>query len=385
MSNRVSIIDSLPRGEQPLNGESMLAEEGRGRLKAAFVALALSVSLAACSSGGAEVEHAPPTSGHVLPQPRHAPPVSECGQELFCDSFDYPGGNMRPVVITGEGSYFSPGSDCPTSDRYVMTSGTLIAYKGEAITGDPTTETGDVPCDSTTRNDNNVFRLLTKKSFGPDISVSLDYTPLADTGPKSQHDSFDGFTLLIGNQPNSKNEDYGLYTVSIRNGGEVVIKKKVPASELSSAEIAKLKQTGDFANGGGYYALSKYLERPDLATMGKQRHVVANLQKLPNGEVKITITVDGEAVVSAVDTGVHGAPYSSGQVGVRLDYTKAGFDNLKVAKLPAGSPETLSAWRRPSRLGELSIGGYSIPPISARAGNPFWLPGSNQEPLAPTA
>jgi hypothetical protein len=273
-------------------------------------------------------------------------------------------------------------------------SGTLIVYKGEATTADPatgdqTTENGNVPCDSTKENDNNVFRLLTKDSFGPDISVSVDYTPLKDTNPKGENDSYDGFTIWVGNQPNKDNEDYGLYTVSIRSGGEVVIKRKVPEANLSPNEISRLRKTDDFANGGGYYVLGDYLQVPDLATMGTPRHVVVNLQKLPNGDAKITLIVDGKTIMSVTDNGQHGKPYLSGQVGLRLDNTKATFDNLEVEQLPpvspSGSPETPSPSQQVSALGQLSIGRRSIPQLSPFPGNPAALPAIGQRPLGSAA
>jgi hypothetical protein len=100
--------------------------------------------------------------------------------------------------------------------------------------------------------------------------------------------------------------------------GNIVIKKKVP---------------GGSDNGGTYYELTDYLQRPSLNSPGRAHHVVITTQDQANGSVKISLVQDGVAVASAVDTGVGGPVYHSGADGIRGDYTEFEFDNFMVKAL----------------------------------------------------
>ncbi|HEY5668074.1 MAG TPA: hypothetical protein VIR03_02800 [Candidatus Saccharimonadales bacterium] len=263
-------------------------------------------------SAQANPTHSPGTADNKTPQPVSTPPPTTPGTAnvLFSDLLDGP-----DRIVTNEYSYWSKQA-CPyASNKWDMTSGTLMVKNGAGYSGVPTVESSSV-CQSAKANNSAIFRLNTKDfSFG-NTTTSLDFLLVQHGGDDAPVNSYDGLHIWVRYQ-----SQYALYSVTVsRWDGTVDIKKKVPVA------IAHCDRP---ANDGCYYDLVAQIKRPDLAQGKAWHHADIMTTDDAKGAVHILLKIDGAVVLSAVDA-APGPAYHTGAVGVRGDNTEFYFKNFTV-------------------------------------------------------
>lgn len=220
-------------------------------------------------------------------------------------------------IYVNEYAHWNPGSVCPyVSDIWDMTSGSLFIKDGVGYSGVPTTEKS-AKCESGLATNSDVFRLKTRKSDYGDQHVAFDIKLVAHS--KQPSTSFDGVHAWLHLRSES-----ALYAVSFgRWDGTFVIKKKIPVNQANCT---------DQSNGGCYVTLGKPVSRSDLITPQTWRHIdiyVTHSQSDP----EISLFVDGELIVTAVDADVSGPAYSQGSFGLRADNTE-----FYIKEIRSGQP-----------------------------------------------
>jgi hypothetical protein len=226
--------------------------------------------------------------------------------------------NGPDQIVTNEFVHYNPGDGCPyTSSVWDMTSGSLLIKNNAGYSGVPTVEKTS-QCDSTVHNNSAVFRLKTKESDFKNVKVSMDFMPVAHGGGGASSNSYDGIHIWVGYQ-----SEYSLYAATIfRWDNDIVIKKKVPASQAKCTDVS---------NDGCYFNVSKTVQNPETAQVWHHVDVTDTVDA--QGVVHIATSVDGKLVATGVDNSVGGAPYPSGAVGVRGDNTEFYFKNFTVTQL----------------------------------------------------
>ena len=239
-----------------------------------------------------------------------APPSKVLFQDLL---------NGPDRIVTNEYMHWNPNSSCPyASDKWDMTSGTLLIKNQAGYSGVPTAENQAV-CNSATKTDSSVFRLITKTTFS-NTTTSMDYMLAQHGGGNAPDNIYDGLHIWIHYQSPD-----ALYVVSVsRWDGVAVIKKKVP---LNVAHCT------DPSEGGCYYDLSPEIKPARLVQKGLWRHAEITVQDDSSSQVQISLIIDGQQILSATDNNVHGPTYQSGAAGVRGDNTEFYFKNFSVVSL----------------------------------------------------
>ncbi|MBB4760828.1 hypothetical protein ACFQFC_32250 [Amorphoplanes digitatis] len=160
-----------------------------------------------------------------------------------------------------------------------------------------------------------VFRMNTRRADFGDVEVAFDLN-IAGQGSTSYTPaiSYDGVHIWLRHRT-----QYHLYAVSVaRRDGKVLIKKKCP---------------GGPSNGGTYYVLGAQVPGYPILR-NTWRPVSATVRNNPDGSVTVAGFIDGEPVVSAVDTGVGCAPITQvAAVGIRGDNTRFRFADFTVTQL----------------------------------------------------
>ncbi len=241
--------------------------------------------------------------------------VDKNSQTLFLDKLD---GSDR--LVTNEYVYWNPNSTCPyKSDKWDMTSGTLLIKNGVGYSGLPNKESRSV-CESNNQTNSYTFRLNTKDASFTNTVTSLDYEMLKHGDASSNtENSYDGLHIWVRYQ-----SQYALYAVSIsRWDGNLAIKKKVPV------EIA---HCSDPSNEGCYYDLVSQVNRPDLTKSAVWHHADITTEDRSDGKLQIKLVIDGQTALEATDGGEHDSVYHTGAVGVRGDNTEFYFKNFLVKK-----------------------------------------------------
>jgi hypothetical protein len=195
-----------------------------------------------------------------------------------------------------------------------VTSGSLFASAGNGDTGQ--IDAGRPNATSSNFTDSSVFRMNTVRADFKNVSVSfnLNVQEIGST-PRTPAVAYDGVHIWLRHK-----SQYYLYAASVaRRDGKVVIKKKCP---------------GGPSNDGTYYTLGKEIPSAVPVTPGEWTKVSASVQNNPSGSVTIILSVGGQQLVSAVDTGVGCAPIRSGAaVGVRGDNTRFQFNGFTATAL----------------------------------------------------
>lgn len=223
---------------------------------------------------------------------------------LLYDPFTRPDG-----LITNEYAVFNPADQARVVDKnWEVSSGSLFALANTAWTGVP--DNLDPNAGSTNGTNSAVLRAVTRQGNFTNVTVSTrmrrNYLTSTSTTPAVD---WDGEHLLLRYVT-----QYSLYYASIdRRDGNVVIKKKIHDGP---------------SNDGVYYDLSPYVNHP--MTPGVWHDVRAMVEDRPDGTVRIQLWVDGELVVTGLDTGQGGPVIRAGQVGVRGDNSNFQFDDFTV-------------------------------------------------------
>ncbi|GIE47838.1 hypothetical protein [Actinoplanes nipponensis] len=222
-----------------------------------------------------------------------AAPAPRRPQEVY-----RPGLGRGSGLVTDGFAYHNPRSaKAVRSAVWHVTTGSLFAVRGSGDTGSP------------------VFRMHTVRADFTDVRVAfrldIAYQKATSYTPES---SYDGVHIWLRHR-----SQYELYAASVaRRDGKVLIKKKCPGGPV---------------NGGTYYTLGAELPgRPIVRN--KWREVSATVRNNPGGSVTVVLSVDGEALVSAVDAGVGCAPIrAAAPVGIRGDNTRFRFTDVTVTTL----------------------------------------------------
>lgn len=239
----------------------------------------------------------------ILPAPPSANPI---GANLISDDF-----NSVDSLLTNEFAYWNPSdSSSVKSSKWEMTSGSLFLSRGTAWSGAPDDKVPTADSCGGLCTNSAVFRLTTKGSF-KDVSVKFKLLNQGlGVAPSTPAVDWDGVHVFLRYQ-----SQYHLYYASInRRDNKVVIKKKVP---------------GGSSNSGTYYTLSAFA--PHAVPYGAWENVNATVQNNSDGTVTIKLYSNGVLVVSAIDTGIGGAPITApGKVGIRGDNDNFKVDDFEV-------------------------------------------------------
>jgi hypothetical protein len=197
-----------------------------------------------------------------------------------------------------------------TSRTWRVTSGSLFRRHGWGWTGRPDGGSPD-PC-SCRANGSAVFRMTTRRRDLGDVTVSFALRTLRLTSTdRTPPRPWDGVHLMLRWQ--SPQNTY--YVTVNRRDGEVVIKRKVP---------------GGPANGGTYFDVGHSARFP--VRYGTVQHVRAAVVNGSDGSVKISLFVDGEKLLEAVDRGTGAGPIRSpGAIGFRADNAEILLDDVRVS------------------------------------------------------
>lgn len=234
--------------------------------------------------------------------------VAPVGATLFATGFA--GGDG--LVTNSYASLYPEAPGVAVSPEWELTGGSLYRRAGRGWTGVP----DGVNPDATSSNGTGsaIFRLHTRQSGFGDVAVSflLRVNALSSTS-RTPATAWDGAHVWLRYQSGA-----ALYAVSVeRRDGIVVIKKKCP---------------GGTTNGGTYYNLTPYV--PVSLDFTTWRRVQATVDTRADGSVSLGLYVDGELVLSALDTGTGCAPISgTGAVGIRGDNAELELDDVTVTRL----------------------------------------------------
>lgn len=232
--------------------------------------------------------------------------ASAC-QVIMVDTFDRSNG-----LVTNEVAYWSPSTPgVRTSPTWEMTSGSLFTRGGVAWTG----PIDDRTPNATSSNGTNsaIFRLVTRKKTYRNVNVrmALRHERFGST-PSTPPAAWDGAHVFLRYR-----SETSLYYASInRRDGAVVVKKKVP---------------GGPSGGGTYYTLGQVKRSPAVA--GRWVSYETSVRDQADGSVRITVSIGGRQVLSAVDRGTGGPVISRGGVGLRGDNAEMSFDHVVIDDL----------------------------------------------------
>jgi hypothetical protein len=213
-------------------------------------------------------------------------------------------------LITNEFALYNPSNlGAVISPTWQVTSGSLFRRAGMAWTGVPDGITPD-PCSCLT-TDSAVFRMIGNRSNFRDVSVSVTVrNDRLVTTKRTPAKPTDGVHLILRWQ--SQEQTY--YASVDRRDGTVAIKKKLPGGPV---------------NGGAYTTLAQ--APVGAIPFGVARRVTAKVHNVAGG-VQLTLSVDGAALLSVVDSGQGGPPIiAPGRVGLRADNDELHFDDFIVA------------------------------------------------------
>jgi hypothetical protein len=240
--------------------------------------------------------------------PAHAKSV------LFSEDFSSYGRNS---IIASEYD-FQNGSG--GSAPWMATSGCLFERDGRRSTGwvgDPHSLAGDAS-PQCTPNGSTVFRLVTRRADFRNVSVSFGLflrTNDSNGSPFLATSStpalpWDGVKIFLRYQDSTR-----LYYASVaRRDGGVVIKKKCPGGPDA---------------GGTYYDVGDEVYGRGLPADVWQK-VEASAVNLGDG-VRITLSQNGQTLITATDNGVGCAPIREpGRTGIRSDNVNFQFDEFTV-------------------------------------------------------
>ena len=219
------------------------------------------------------------------------------------------------TLVTSEYAVNNPTrTDAARSSVWTVTSGSLFASAGNGDTGQ--IDAGRPNATSSNFTDSSVFRMNTVRADFKNVTVSfnLNVQEIGST-PRTPAVAYDGVHIWLRHK-----SQYYLYAASVaRRDGKVVIKKKCP---------------GGPSNDGTYYTLGKEIPAAVPVTPGQWTKVSASVQNNPSGSVTIILSVGGQQLISAVDTGVGCAPIKAGAaVGVRGDNTRFQFNSFTATAL----------------------------------------------------
>lgn len=219
-------------------------------------------------------------------------------------------------------AYWNKGSCAPRDAAWEVTSGAWFIHNGAGYSGKPTVDAGNSPCIATYQNSgSDTLRMNTTRNDFANTDIQFDYDLIAHGGFGGTTNSYDGLHIWTRHQ-----SPYDLYAVSLgRWDGEMVIKKKVPVNEAHCTTPS---------DGGCYTELNTPVKRLDLVTPNVWRHADIQTRTLANGNVSITLYINGAAVMHATDTGTFGGSIiPNGAVGIRGDNTEFYLKNFVVAGL----------------------------------------------------
>jgi hypothetical protein len=213
-----------------------------------------------------------------------------------------------PRLVTNEFAYWNPDAPAARDDHWEVTGGSLFAYDDLLWSGRPDTSPPDQ--DSAPHTGSSVFRALVGTPRSGPVIATLDLR-VADLPAYSDSpaNDWDGLHVFIRYQ-----DEASLYYVSVlRRDGAIVVKKKVPDGP---------------SNDGTYHTLA---ERADAgATVGTWHHVRITVTDDSTGFARITVEIDGEPALDAVDDGVGGPPIRFGRTGLRGDNAEFFIRNFAI-------------------------------------------------------
>jgi hypothetical protein len=247
-----------------------------------------------------------------LPEPPAAVITQKSGATLiFQDLLNGP-----DRIVTNGYAHFSKNSCSIRSDKWDVSSGTLMIRGGVGYSGVPTDEEHSI-CHSESATNSYIFRMTARTASIGNAVTSFDYMLKQHGGGGGKVNSYDGVHLWLGYQ-----DETALYAVSVgRWDHRIVVKKKTPTVVSGCT---------DPANGGCYEDISNIVSDATLTAAGVWHHVAATKGLDSAGNVTIGVVIDGVNVLNVVDKGAIGAPYKTGQVGIRGDNTEFYLKNFTV-------------------------------------------------------
>ncbi len=220
----------------------------------------------------------------------------------------------RSGLVTNSFAYRNPKhKEAVRSAVWQVTAGSLFAAHGNGDTGK--IDDGVPGPGSTVNTGSAVFRMHSVRADFTNVQVAFDLNIAHQTATShTPATSYDGVHIWLRHR-----SQYELYAASVaRRDGKVLIKKKC---------------RGGPVNGGTYHTLGA--EVPGVPIVrGTWRRVSATVRNNPSGSVTVVLSVDGKALISAVDPGIGCAPIrAAAPVGIRGDNTRFRFDGFTVARL----------------------------------------------------
>jgi hypothetical protein len=222
-------------------------------------------------------------------------------------------GKKSGLVTNSYGSRNPKRKDAAYSPVWQVTAGSLFASAGAGDTG--RIDDGIPGPRSSPHTGSAVFRMNTRRNDFLDVKVSFAVNITGQTTTSyTPASSYDGVHIWLRHK-----SQYELYAASVtRRDGVVLIKKKCQ---------------GGPTNGGTYYTLGAQVPGMPVKRNTWQQ-MAATVQNNPSGSVTIVVYVRGQAVISAVDTGIGCKPIrAAAPVGIRGDNTRFRFDKFTVTNL----------------------------------------------------
>ncbi len=228
----------------------------------------------------------------------------------------------KATLVTNEYAYHHPDSaDAVRSPDWIVTSGSLFAVGGLLWSGHPDDRSPGPT--STGGTDSAVLRVVTTRTDYADVRLTfgLWIAGLTETKRTPSKDT-DGVHAILRYQ-----SEFSTYYVSMfRRDGQVAVKKKV---------------AGGPSNGGTYHTLGAKPFPIDPAWRGSWHQVETTVERVPPGNVQLTLRIDGRAAIDVIDGGAGGASgagapvgQAAGRVGLRGDNCEFFVRDFTVAPLP---------------------------------------------------
>lgn len=218
----------------------------------------------------------------------------------------------RDGLVTNEYAFRHP--DDPEAAEHadlIVTSGSLFARGGAGWTG-PVDNRSPGPRSARSTN-SAVFRMLTRRRDFADASVRFGLRLIRwHSGRGVETHDWDGVHVLL-----RYSNPQTFYSIGItRRDGTVVAKKKRP---------------GGPSNGGTYTTLAQR-RAPFSLSNTADHEVVAGVQTLSGGRVRLSLRVDGAQILAVVDEAADGRDpiLEPGRVGIRGDNVEFEFRDLTV-------------------------------------------------------